>query len=421
MHRRFYESLEYAMTMSRAQLGRMIDSGRGSRLKDIRSEADADSGNPEKPRLFTTSFLNKCIFLKTVEAESVENSVHYNVRNMLYFPYNNENHYEGGDSVFLSDPKLNSKLSSKFGSVRNSADGRAIDEGDDDLIRLLETIPTFDPFLLKCKVQQLGLEDKVDPIFFNVDEREWNVLQANIRGKIRALVERAFSGSDNIENSTIDRQVTIFLNKIWEARDIDGIEDLVSSLGIPHDKAPELFFAWKAICYYQTKYELLKASLKDFFGWFGGGTTALPGDFATLAKTEQESVLRTKRVLRQRMRENFRSIDEILADYEAGYRKFIENGNPEDFKKFLSNADVLCDNLAGRLSAFAHAINITNNVTAKWGRRLAQTRHAEVLDSLTNIFGSESAASARPANTGMQNHRSAGDGMVGIVSDPAAF
>lgn len=418
------------MSMSRSQLARMIDSGRTSSLdcltmlKDISAEAvrateaQTADGNTAPPKIefFTTSFLNKCIFLKTVEAETNEGSTHYQVRNLLYFPYNASNLYEGGDSVFLADPAFEAKLASKFDGAQKGRAESVIDPADNDLLQLLEAIPTFDPFLLKCKVQQLAIEDRVDPAFFNVDEREWQILQKKIRGKIRALVDRAFGESEDVTSAAIEQQVTIFLNKIWEARDVVGIEDLVNSLGIPHDKAPELFFAWKAICYYQTKYEFLKQSLKDFFAWFGGGSTALPSDFFMLAQDEAESVMRTKRILRQRLRESFREVEGILTDYESGYREFIEDGNPEAFKSFLGNADTLCNRLAGGLAAFAHAINIYRNVTTTWGKRLPQRRHAEVMDSLVNLFG-DAAAPGRKSGGADKS----GDMLVGITADAPTF
>ena len=57
----------------------------------------------------------------------------------------------------------------------------------------------------------------------------------------------------NLETSDIADHVSKFLDKIWEARDIESIESFVDSMDIPRDRAPELFFAWKAICYYQLR------------------------------------------------------------------------------------------------------------------------------------------------------------------------
>ena len=388
------------MALTRQQLGRMIDAGRTSALdcitmiKDIRAETDGIRNDDPIGVLFANPFLNDCIFLKTIEARYTEGGVAYDINDMMYFPYNFENVYEGGDSVFLSDDGLKAKIAGKFGADPASASFGEKFEKDRDIFRLMSSLPTFDPFLFKCRAQQMSLEDRIHPSFFNVNEKEWNVLQRKIRGKIRKLVEKAFEGDADVSNTLIEKQVTVFLNKIWEAQDIDGIEDLVKGLGIPYDKAPELFFAWKAVCYYQTKYEYVKPELKQLFGWFGGKRTALPSDFSTLSREEQSAVSGTKNALRQRLRENFRNIEKILSDYEASYDNFIDNGNPEDFKKFLGKADILCNSLAGGLAAFSHAINIYRKVTSIWGSRLQFRQHTEVLESFTNIFGSGGAAAA---------------------------
>lgn len=379
------------MSMTREQLARLIDFGRRSSLdclkmhKDIRDEgADIKSADGQ---LFATPLLNDCIFLKTVEADLAHGDMHYVVKTLLYFPYNHSNIYEGGDSASFDDPSLVEKLIRKIGRDLSDTESRADFKSDRPILELIEEIPTFDPFIFKSKAQQLDLEDRIHPDFFNVDEAEWKILQERIRGKIRALVERAIQGEGRASRGIVEKHVTRFLNKIWEARDVEGIEDLVESLGIPLDTAPDLFFSWKAICYYQSKYRAIEPSLKSFFAWIGGKDTSVPQDFALLPSDMREDIAYSVRVLRSRLRQNHGAVMEILNTYEEGYERFIAAGDPQPFKQFLAEADRHCHRLAAGLAAHAHSINLVYDLTSKWGNVLPSRPYNEVLEGLKTVYG----------------------------------
>jgi hypothetical protein len=386
--------------MTRSQLARLIDFGRRSSLdclkmhKDIRHEWSEIAPERDSGALFALPLLNDCIFLKTVEADLVRGRMNYAVKTLLYFPYNYDNIYEGGDSVAADDPNLQAKLFKKIGRSLSDPTSREQYRGDRPILELIEAIPTFDPFIFKSKALQLDLEGRIHPGFFNVDEAEWKILQRRIRGKIRALVERAVQGQGNESFGTVERHVTRFLNKIWEARDVEGIEDLVASLGIAIDKAPDLFFAWKAICYYQSKYRSIEPSLKSFFAWIGGKETSVPQDFATLPPEMRDTIAYSVRVLRGRLRQNHAEVTEILSDYETGYDAFIADGNPARFKAFLADADRHCLRLAAGLAAHAHSINLVYDLTSRWGNVLPSRPYFEVLDGLKTVYGTGEARGA---------------------------
>ena len=45
-----------------------------------------------------------------------------------------------------------------------------------------------------------------------------------------------------------ENYVERFLMKIWEAKDVQGIEPFIKAMQIEPERAPEVFFAWKAVC-----------------------------------------------------------------------------------------------------------------------------------------------------------------------------
>jgi hypothetical protein len=282
--------------MDRQTLARTLDAGRTSTLNCFATTADIAAMSAEVREsdaigpLFSNKYLNNTIILKVIAQKRQHQRRTYTTDTLIYFPYNAENIYEGGDSVLYSDAKRDAKLRHKCGFDPDDPAQQADVEHDNRLLELLADIPTLDPFLLREKAMQMDIEGDINPVYFNLTQEEWSTFQAPIRDKIDALVRKALGVTHNLETSDIADHVSNFLDKIWEARDIESIEGFVDSMEIPRERAPELFFAWKAICYYQARTRALEPSLKRLFQWIGDSRTALPIDLMTLRKELREQI-----------------------------------------------------------------------------------------------------------------------------------
>ncbi len=379
--------------MDRQTLARTLDAGRASTLNCFASTADiaamsaAVRADDEIGPLFRNKYLNNCIVLKIVVATRHDRRRVYKTDTLIYFPYNGENIYEGGDSVLFSDPKRDTILSQKCGFDPEDPEQQADIEHDNRLLQMLADIPTLDPFLLREKSTQLELEGEINPVYFNLTQEEWAAFQAPIREKIDALVRKALGVTHNLETSDIAHHVSNFLDKIWEARDIENIEAFVDSMDMRRDRAPELFFAWKAICYYQAQWRSLEPALKRLFQWIGDRRTALPIDQRTLPEELREQTEAEITLLKQRMREYYRETKSIFDIYEDSYQQFIGQGNPKPFKRFLAQAQEHFLNLAACLSANAHAVNLLEDQWRRGGPLVYAVQHRELLDCLLSIYG----------------------------------
>ena len=389
------------MSMNRQQLARAIDVGRASTLncfettKDIASIAATIADDDPFGPMFRNRYLNDSIIFKVVDSVLIRGKRQYGVETLVYFPYNHDNIYEGGDSILISDPRRAEKLLHKCGldllREERAEDGR----WDVQIMEMIDELPTLDPFLLKCKAQQQGIEEHLNPAYFNISLEEWTRIQKPIRAKIDALVRKALgmdSGAraqDPDLRLKIEENISEFLKKIWEARDIDGIEDFVYGMEMPPERAPELFFAWKAICYYQVQFSEVEPALRRLFAWIGDPKTALPVDFGGLRTETQNQIKRDLKQLRARLRENYLGIVETLKTYEESYRQFIEESNPGPFKLFLSEADTHYVDLAACLSSNSHAINLLQDQIGRTGARIPSTEHREFMDCMLGVFGVE--------------------------------
>lgn len=381
------------MAMDRQTLGRTLDAGRTSTLNCFATTADIAAmsakvlDHDEIGPLFRNKYLNNCIVLKIIAQVRKHQRRTFTTDTLLYFPYNASNIYEGGDSVLFSDAKREAMLRHKCGF--DPDDPAQLDdiEHDNRLLEMLADIPTLDPFLLREKAMQMDVAGEINPAYFNLTPEEWSTFQAPIREKIDALVRKALGVTHSLETSDIAEHVSNFLDKIWEARDIENIEAFVDSMEIPRDHAPELFFAWKAICYYQAQSRSIEPSLKKLFQWIGNPSTALPIDLMTLREELRDQIDAEISLLKQRMREYYKETESILGIYEDSYQQFIEKGNPGPFKRFLGDAQEQFLSLAACLSANAHAINLLEDQIRRGGAQVYTVQHRELLDCLLTIYG----------------------------------
>lgn len=393
------------MSMDRQQLARAIDVGRSSTLncfettKDIASIGAEIAEDDPLGQMFRNKYLNESIFFKIVESVVIRGKRRYGVETLIYFPYNHENIYEGGDSILVSDHNRAEKLLHKCGLDPAKDDETEASVWDLDMMDMIDELPTLDPFLLKCKAQQLGIDGKLNEAYYNISLEEWNRIQKPIRQKIDALVRKALNmgageaSADEKVRLKIEQNISKFLRKIWEARDIEGIEDFVYGMEMPPERAPELFFAWKAICYYQVQFSEVEPAMRRLFAWIGNPKTSLPIDFGGLRHETQEQIQRDLKLLRALFRENYTSIVTTLKNYEESYRLFIEENQPGPFKEFLSNADTYYVDLAACLSGNSHAINLLQDQVRRTGTEIFSDQHRQMIDCMLGVFGVDSESS----------------------------
>lgn len=373
------------MPMDRGSLSKVINAGRSTAFNvyDIGRRIPA---NDPVGKLFRNKTLNETMFFKIMERNETQYSTVSTVQTLMYFPYNLANVYEGGDSILFDDPGFNRMLRVKTGADSKSEESQVDYVMDLEILEMIYSLPTLDPFLLKSKSEQLDLDDRIHAFYFNISEEDWKRIRSPIRTKIRTLVRRAFVSAGDVSVEKMEQHVSRFLTKIWEAKDIEGIEDFVRSMDIPEERAPELFFAWKAICYYQVQFEDFLPQLKTFFSWLGDDKVAVPVDWARLMPDDRDRVEYSLLGLRDKVRDTYRSIKFVLGNYEQSYRAFIDENQPRAFKDFLSTADEDYTNLATCLSANVHALNVWSKTMDSYGERLRYEQFNEMFDTLSILF-----------------------------------
>lgn len=373
------------MPMDRMELSKIINAGRSTAFNVFEIGQRIPADDPIG-KLFRNKTLNNTLFFKIMERNSSQYNTISTVQTLLYFPYNLNNVHEGGDSILFDDPNFNKALQIKTGADAKSEESQIDYVMDLEILEMIYSLPTLDPFLLRSKSEQLDLDDRIHPYYYMISEDDWKRIRSPIRTKIRTLVRRAYTKQGSVATEKIEQHVTRFLAKIWEAKDIEGIEDFVKSMEIPPERAPELFFAWKAICYYQVQFDDYLPRLKTFFAWLGDDKAPIPVDWVRLIPEDRDRVEYSLLGLRDKVRDTYRSIKIVLDNYEQSYRSFIELNQPRAFKDFLSHADDDYTNLATCLSANIHALEMWTRMMSRHGKRLRYEQFNEMVDTLSILY-----------------------------------
>ncbi len=375
--------------MDRSQLRNMIESGRAISL-DCYAISKSIPKDDLVGTLFVTDILNKSVLLKRYEKAlpTARQSMH--VSTTVYFPYDFDNPYDGGESVSFSDSGFYKALLFKISSDTPTPEILERIDRDMGLLTLLDSMHSLDPFLFRSRAEQAGIDADINPAYFAISAAEWDKIRVPIREKISKLVAMALGGAgDGKDNQAREQYVERFLTKIWQAQDIEGIEPFVKAMQIPPETAPEIFFAWKAVCYYQVRFGDLVEKLKTLFQWVGHSELCFPIDYIQLSDDQQKNIIARRGLLRSKMREGYIAANHVIDSYEKSYNMFVEKDQPQTFMNFLENAENSYLGLAAHVSVATHSVNLWKWYVEQYGAQMRHTQFVELFDGLTTLYSVE--------------------------------
>jgi hypothetical protein len=235
------------------------------------------------------------------------------------------------------------------------------------------------------------MDTGIHPAYFDISDQEWDKIRLPIREKISKLVSKALgnTGDGAAANVAREQYVERFLMKIWQAKDVEGIEPFVKAMQIAPEKAPEVFFAWKAVCYYQVRFDEILDPLKTMFQWVGHNQLCFPVDFVSLSPEEVRRIKTRRELLREKMREGYIAANQVISEYEHSYNQFVLEDKPQMFMSFLGNSENSYLGLAAHVSVATHCVNMWKWYVEQYGPEMRHVQFIELFDGLTSLYGVE--------------------------------
>lgn len=332
--------------------------------------------NPEAKLFFANKAMNGIVLIKDAVPEADRRVGSPSVGTKLYFPFNENDIYEGGRTIFLHDKGIEGIITDYCGEGAVTKETLARDMG---LLSKLSRLPSLDPFLMK----DVFLQDKVgmDEAYFEVSAEAWEEIELFMLQKFEPLILAAFP---DVESS--DEKARQLIDKIWEARDLEALMPLVDAFRLPKEKALEIFAAWKGIVYYSFQYSREQIHFVDLIKWLSQEVSSVGA-----TATEQKEASQNLTLVKDQLRLEWQKTDGIVRSYQSGYDKmFKEKSGSGDFLAFLKNSDKIYWDIGNSLGKVNHATYCWEAMTSRYeARKMPWPARQEVIALLAKVMEPE--------------------------------
>jgi len=305
-------------------------------------------------RFFGTVQLNSVVLIKDAVPEEERKGPRCPpVGTKLYFPFNENDIYEGGRTIFLHDPHLPQAIVDNFGQNALSKDVLAQD------LRILETLdslPSLDPFLMKDVFQRAGIG--VNEAYFDISPEQWKEIELFILQRFEPLVKAAFPDA-----MSSDEKARRLVEKIWEATDVAALAPLIEAFRLPEKNALEIFAAWKGINFYSFQYARVQPDLVVLAKWL----KSIDVPYGAIPNDERSKLLAALDTVKEQLRREWQTTDTILREYTDAYDKmFKHKASSSEFLNFLRNSSKAYWNLGSGLGKTSHAVYCWRILTGRY-------------------------------------------------------
>src|SRR5262249_3751304 len=129
----------------------------------------------------------------------------------------------------------------------------------------------FSPYLMKDILERSG--QTIPEGYFGVPDKEAGLIKARVKTRLRPLVATAFGGGEKpVGEATIESLV----DKLWQLKDLQELAPLVAAFRITMEEAPETFYCWLGITFFENEYLRVQPTLKKMAEWMSAN--AAPRD-----------------------------------------------------------------------------------------------------------------------------------------------
>jgi hypothetical protein len=312
-----------------------------SRVLNLRQIARTHAEDPEhgqKP-LFLSPAVNRAFVFKH-RIRPDENYLFGYSRaagTKLIIPFDPNDLRAGGRSIFIDQRGFLKTLR----EAGNYTDEKL--ERDITVLRLLDAIPSLDPFLLREHLRNHEID--VAPCYFAISEGDQEKMRAFAESELSRLVQLA-SGS-NADGAT-GRMVTAMLS----GQANEKLEPLRMTLDLSVPDFREGAFSWRGFLYY-------KWAMQNFWPDVMGTLREIKAIAPHGAVTGQQNAMLAglKKTIIEMVRDNSGHISKVLDVYDDSFAGLVASGAPKTFREFLLSAPYMFLELGEKMGAISHIVS----------------------------------------------------------------
>jgi hypothetical protein len=322
-------SIRFLATLGGASTSRVLN------LHQIAADHEKNPAHGQKP-LFASPILNRAFLLKhRVRSDEAYLFASFRPTALkVIIPVDPSDLRAGGRSFFVEQRNY-VEILRQAGHYQDEALKR-----DLEMLRLLDAIPSLDPFLLREHLRNNGIE--VAPCYFAISEGDQERMYKFVKQEMTQL--SVMAGDDVASN----RMVSALLS--------NGIDEKLEPLRLTLDLEVKDFregvFSWRGFLYY-------KWSMANFWPDVMGVLRQINKiqPVGAVSHTQQNELLAARRSIIEKVRDNGNHVNKVLAVYDNSFQDLLEKQSPKTFRSFLLNAPQMFLELGEKLGAVSHIVS----------------------------------------------------------------
>jgi hypothetical protein len=322
-------------------------------------------GTPEytEAPLFLNTRLNKSVFLKHTLRMHEREYVLGNRMSVtkVVLPVDITDFSLGGFSCFLNDPELEKKIELVFGGDASSEAFRR----DMQILRMMDALPTFDPFLLRERMKREGLI--AARCYFDLSEADARRMREYVQGELQKIVRLALGNDSNLSN-----QVSTVTQKLMTDETAASLEPLRQVLQLSGEEWRDGVFAWKGFLYYSWNIEATSRVMPEL------KRHMLETQIKGACKAEIHEIQSMRRRLIACLTYLNGVATEGVDHYQTAYKDLID-GKPATFREFLKGAGT-------RFLGVGEAFGMIMHIKSFWSFRFGNNKGPMDVEEALEVF-----------------------------------
>ncbi len=267
----------------------------------------------------------------------------------------------GGRYVFVGEHGFERAMRENF--------GLADDHPDIATLRLLDGLPSLDPFLLRERLRQGGLDPA--PCYFAIGEADLARMTGFVSREIEPLVTLSMETFGDVSTRHSAARLT---GKLLSNDPGDRMEALRVVLRLEPEQYQEGVFCWKGFLYYKWVLASLMGEVAEVAD---AVLTVKP--VGKIDQAAREYLDRGRTVLRHRIARACDNVTATLRVYDDAYAALTRAGEPMQFRDFLLHSPTMFTTLGDQLGALQHIVSF-------WRYRFSKGSASVSVDELIDIF-----------------------------------
>lgn len=319
-----------------------------SRVLNLLAIGQAQAGNSqaEAAPFFESPILNNAILLKH-RLRSGESDVFAERRVLatkIIIPFERNDLKVGGRSMFVGQRNFETMLR-EIGNYRDLAALKR----DLDVLRLVDGLPSLDPFLLREHLRAHGFAP--DACYFEISAADQRRMLDYAGTEVSRLTDMASGRRGGMRDAYNGRLVAALLSSEVSEK----LEPLRATLALAEDEFREGVFSWRGFLYY-------KWSLVEFWPDLVRALTEIKAAHpAGPATREQRAfVAAAKQAILAGVRDSNSAVRKVIGIYDEAYATLIDRHDPLLFRRFLLGAPGMFVALGEKMGAMSHLTSFWN-------------------------------------------------------------